>query len=161
MSWQPIDICTCVDNKFLGYSIIILSLFIVFWYILICGRWYRAVKISSLEGKKAWMNLIIIFLICASASYFFPFLSLINPKFAHSLRVIFLVLMNVACPLFLYWTTDKKFSLIAKNEFIGEKIIEKVSAENLATYMTDKELSSFVRQLVAVSLERGNVGNIK
>ena len=151
--WNPHDLLHCLDSTSLGYATALLSLGVVFWYILITYRWWQAASQSSGRSRAVWFSLVLVFLLCLTAGYLTVAIAVFHPKAAAVVRVVALAVQNTACPIFLYWASAKKFRAISSRDQIGHEIIQGVD-QNL----DDKQLASLARQLVIKSLERRTHG---
>ena len=149
--WNPHNLLHCVDSTLLGTATAVLAFMTMCWYLIITCKWLAAAKNASPEARRVWIWLMAIFLVCSICGYGSLIVSLVSPRAFVILRLTLLVALNIACPMFLRCSVDQRFSSIAKFEGIGEQITKAVNALD---QLSDQELASLARRIVAKSLER-------
>ncbi len=149
--WHPQSVVDCTDSPLVGYATIVLGLTTCCWYCVITMQWLVAAKTASREARVVWRWLMIIFVVCAIAGYGSMALSLVWPAAFAIVRLTLLVVLNIACPMFLQCSIGQKFQSISKYEGIGQAMADAVQS---VEQLDDKKLASLARQLVEKSLER-------
>ena len=147
--WEPHKLSSCVDKIHLGYLTAILSASLLVWYLMIAYRWFDACRYASKDTRNMWLWLVIIFIACAVAGYGTLLLAVFAPKTAVIVRIIFLSIQNVACPLFWYCAANKKFTIITSNEHIGQQL-QTINIKNL----DNSGLGILTRQLLTEHTKR-------
>ena len=172
-NWEPLDLCSCVGSSVLGWLTAVLAVGLVAWYCLIGIRWLDTARYASPSGRKVWMWLVVIFVVCSIAGYGSWVIAMWFPKTATVLRLAVLLAQNIACPLFWYYGSHQRFVSIGKYEALGEEIANAVDEESknginlskrpamsesgilsAADRMNDQALGALTRKLCAKNLER-------
>ncbi len=143
--WNPQNLCDCLGSESLGRVTALLCLGVCFWYAAITRRWLDAAKHASNDGCKVWSALAIVFIICAVAGYGTMALALFYPRLAVSLRVGFLILQNIACPIFLRYASTLVFTTISHNERLGQSLREALGGDKNIEQMDQKQVQAMVK----------------
>ena len=149
--WNPHSVIHNVDSVPLGIATIVLALITMVLFLLIAVRWLTASRYASPDGRNLWRWLVAIFLLTGLTTYGSLDLTMLWPRVAVWNRLIGMIVIDIACVIFLRKSSNQKFSSVAKSELIGEQIVKAVREP---CDMSDRELASLSRQLVAKSLER-------
>ena len=149
--WNPHSVIHNVDSVPLGIATVALAFVTMFLFLLIALRWLTASKHASPDGRNLWRWLVTIFLLTGLTTYGSLDLMMLWPRVAVLNRLIGMIVIDIACVIFLVKSSSQKFTTVAKSEQIGDRIALAICEP---CKMSDRELSSLARQLVAKSLER-------
>ena len=154
MEWSPMNLCQCVGSVWLAWTITVLCGGVIFFYLLIAHRWLQAARLASEDCRAIWVWLIVIFVVCALAGYGSRIIAMYDPRLAVPFLVIVLVAQNIACPIFLYASSGRKFLTVGRYDAVGCQIFNAVAEE-----LSDYELASVARTAVKKNLERMSSGS--
>jgi len=139
-------LCECVGSDALGWTTAGLSFGVCIWYTAIIFRWWEAATASSPATRKVWIWLMVIFGVCTVAGYASLIIAMAAPKTAHSMRIMFLALQNIACPVFWFHAASRRFGTMGRNERIGSELshairnkLQAVTLKSPGVAITDME----------------------
>ena len=149
--WNPHSVIHNVDSVPLGIATIVLAFVTMVLFLLIATRWLTSSRYASRDGRNLWRWLVAIFLLTGLTTYGSLDLTVLWPRVAVWNRLIGMAVIDIACVIFLRKSSIHKFTNVAIAEHIGERI---AVAASEPCEMSDRELASLARQLVAKSLQR-------
>lgn len=143
------NLFSSMGNGPLVYITASLSLVMAIWCVLGANLWLRASRGASKSSCYIWYWLAAIFIMlsCRDAALS---LMTVQPKIAIPLRLVALVVQNIAFPIFYYYARRHNFVAMGKYDSIGNSIVDAVLLKDLS----EKDLASLARRLViAASLD--------
>lgn len=133
-SFSPHNLFHCLNHPLAAWLTICLSVGVFIWFFIIALiPWRRAIRNNVGHGRKAMREMMHIFMICSITGYASLSLAGWYPKEAYILRIVGLAILNVACPMFLYWVRGKKFDVVSKHMRFGvaaEAILDMVDTHD-------------------------------
>lgn len=101
----PYDLFHCLGDERQAWFIIVGSIGVTFWYLMIAlYPWRESVITASKDRRKMGWALILIFIACGFSGYAPNALSGWYAQLAYQIREVTLVVLNVVCPVFFYWS---------------------------------------------------------
>lgn len=123
--WSPHILKHCMDSSLLAWLTVILASAVVLYYVIIAWFWWRAARHSTARARQTWGWLVIVFVACGVAGYGAFAFALDSPKTAILLRLFMLVVLNIACPIFIGFARQKEFRCFGEAERIGSHFVGK------------------------------------